>query len=270
MKLSFMTFACPQWTFDEVVDAARRHRYQGIEFRCDAKHDHGVEVFCGKDERKQFRQKLEAYDLEACCLATSLRFADEQAIAEAPERLELAAAIGCPALRVFCGPKPPGVESMEQLIPIVARNLAQVAELAEHHHVKLWLETHDTFCRAADAAAAVRMANHPFVGLNYDNMHPFRHGEPLETTFAEIGGLVQHCHFHDAMNKPDKVIITPVAKGEMPMDEMFAALVKLGYDGYVSGEWFNDQYGKTPDDSLAQFHEDMTTLAERHGVRMGA
>ena len=48
MKISFMTFACPTYTFDQVVSLALRHGYGGIEFRCDSDHKHGVMVESGK------------------------------------------------------------------------------------------------------------------------------------------------------------------------------------------------------------------------------
>ena len=82
-------------------------------------------------------------------------------------------------------------------------------------------------------------------------------------------GMIRHTHFHDAPADPQRVIITRLGKGELPMDEMFAALVRMGYDGYISGEWFDQMYGDEPDESLANYHEDMTTLAKRHGVTFG-
>ncbi len=267
MKISFMTFACPEWSLDEVIAAAGRHGYHGIEFRCDGKHAHGVEVFTGESERRAIRKKLEKADVEICCLATSLQFAREVVHDEAPARIKLAADLGCPALRVFCGP-PPIDGERDTMIRTVAENLREIANLAEQSHVQLWLETHDRMSKGVDAAAAVRMANHPNIGINYDNMHPYRQGESLETTVEAIDGLVRHTHFHDAINAPDKVIVTPFGQGQMPLDEMFTALLKMSYDGYISGEWFGDMYGAKPDDALAQFHQDVTGLAERMGVRI--
>lgn len=268
MKLSFMTFACPTWPLDKVVDAAVRHHYQGIEFRTDATHAHGVEVTANREERGAIRRRLEGEGIAACCLATSLQFANEKTLRDAPARIELAADLGCPALRVFCGPRPEGLTAAD--LPLrVGDHLRAAADIATQHNVQLWLETHDSFCRAVDAAAAVRRADHPAVGINYDNMHPYRLGEDLEATFAALGDLIRHAHFHDAINKPDVVKILPLGKGELPMDDMFAALARTGYVGYLSGEWFNDMYGPDPDASLEQFKRDMQTLAERHGVKLG-
>ncbi len=268
MKTSFMTFACTDWRLDQIVAAANRYGYDGIEFRCDAGHLHGVEVTASAAERRATRSLLQRAEVEACCLATSLQFATDQVVDQAPARIELAADIGCPALRVFCGPRPEGA-SMDQVIDAVAKRLHMVAETSRQAGVQLWLETHDTFSKAADAGAAARRADHPVIGINYDNMHPYRMGEDLETTVAALGTLVRHTHFHDAINSPEQVVIRRVGEGQMPTDDMFAALVKMGYDGYLSGEWFHNHYGETPEESLEAYHEDMTDLALRHGVRLG-
>lgn len=269
MRLSFMTFACPEWPIRRIVHTALRLGYHGVEFRCDAKHAHGVEVTASSSDRRTIRKWLTDSGVEACCLATSLRFADDKVIEAAPSRIELAADIGCPALRVFCGPIPEGLD-LAGTIDKVASNLREVAPIAAQAGVQLWLETHDTMCKAAPAAAAVRAANHPAVGLNYDNMHPFRLGESLTETETAITGLVRHTHFHDSINSPDTVVIKPIGEGELPIDDMFRMLVAMDYRGYLSGEWFNDQYGPDPESSLARFHSDMTNLASRFGVTLGA
>jgi len=268
MKISFMTFACPEASADEAVDLAERLGYHGIEFRCDAAHLHRVEPGMNDRAAGQLRARLEDAGLEACCLATSLQFVDEAVVGEATSRLDLAAAIGAPGLRVFCGPMPEGL-TIEEVQDRVGRNLALIADEASALDLELWLETHDTFSPARHAAAAVRRADHRNVGLCYDNMHPYRVGEPLATTRQAIDGRVRHCHFHDALSDPDQVVITPLGEGELPMDEMFLMLKGIGYEGYLSGEWFGHMYGEEPEIALTRFMSDMHTLHRKHGVEVG-
>jgi sugar phosphate isomerase/epimerase len=99
-------------------------------------------------------------------------------------------------------------------------------------------------------------------------MHPYRMGESLQDTVGALGTLVRHTHWHDAVNARDKVIITPLDQGELPMDDMMKALAKMGYNGYLSGEWFNTMYGNTPHESLAAYMRDMRTLCQRNGVKI--
>ncbi|MCC7193184.1 MAG: sugar phosphate isomerase/epimerase [Phycisphaeraceae bacterium] len=268
MKLSFMTFACPEWTLTQVLDAAHRHGYQGVELRVDAHHLHGVEVETGPALRRDAARMIRDSGIEPCCLATSLQLVNPASVNEAGPLIGLAQEMGAPALRVFCGPLPDGVD-VSEAIDRVATHLHHVCLEAVQAGVQLWLETHDTFSKAHDAAAAVHRADHPSAGINYDNMHPFRKGESIEATFAAMGDLIRHTHFHDAMNHPDQVAIKPVGEGEMPMEEMFAALVKAGYTGYLSGEWFGTMYGADPESSLARFRDDMTQLADPFGIKFG-
>ena len=71
------------------------------------------------------------------------------------------------------------------------------------------------------------------------------------------------------MNRRDAVIIRPLGRGELPMDDMFLGLLRTGFDGYLSGEWFNEMYGETPEVSLAAYKRDMVAIAERHGAALG-
>jgi sugar phosphate isomerase/epimerase len=260
-KISFMTFACPDCSFDQVLSLAVNHGYQGIEFRCDADHRHGVEVAASVRQRAEFRRKLADAGVDPCCLATSLQFASEDAIAEAPALIELAVSLGCHGLRVFCGPLPEGL-SLENAIPRVARNLRRVAERAFHARVGLWLETHDSICRGRDAGRIVRLADHPAVGINWDNMHPARNGEALGVTWQAIGPYIRHTHLHDAVAEPGAPIITPFGQGDLPMQRMYDLLRFSGYEGYFSGEWFGIQMGADADASLLAFKAGLQALEQ--------
>jgi sugar phosphate isomerase/epimerase len=259
MKTSFMTFACPTYTFDQVVSLAVRREYNGIEFRCDADHKHGVVVESSPAERTEFRRKLDDAGLVACCLATSLQFVRKEAVEEALPRIELARDLGCPGMRVFCGPLPEGT-SIDEAIVRVAHSLRRVAERALRAGVRLWLETHDAVSRGAHAGRIVRLANHPAVGINWDNMHPFRNGEPLGTTWEAISPFIQHTHFHDALSSLDRVVIKPFGEGELPIQRMYNLLRFSGYEGFFSGEWFGTQMGPDPDASMAAFRRGLQAL----------
>ena len=265
MKVSFTTFACPDWSMESILSAAVRHGYHGVEFRCDAGHNHGIEVTTPPSVRRGLRSRLDGAGIEPCCLATGLQFVNDWSLNESRSRMELAADLGCPAIRVFCG-KPTDEMSMPDMIEKVGQQLRNAAEIASYTGVQIWIETHDTFSRARDAAAAIRMAEHPDVGIVYDNLHPYRRGEPLTETFAAITGLIRHVHFHDGLNKEDQVVIKPFGQGDLPLVEMIRKLGQQGYDGYVCGEWFHEMYGRDPDDALEAYYLDMTTLAQREGL----
>ncbi len=268
MKIGFSTFVCPDWSLESILTAAVRYGYHGVEFRCDAGHGHGIEPSLNPDARREIETRLTDSGIEPCCLATGLQFASDWAVEESKSRLELAAELGCPAIRVLCG-KVPEDMPMPFVIEKVGQHLRDAAEFAMHIGVKIWIETHDTLSRGSDAAAAVRMAGHPSIGLVYDNLHPFRRGEPLDLTIAAISELVDYVHFHDGLNQPDQVVIKPFGHGELPIVAMMRALERLGFDRYVCGEWFHHMYGRDPDKALKAYYQDIRTLALQEGLRIG-
>lgn len=267
MRISFSTFACPQWSLRQVAEAADRQGYRTIEFRCDAQHAHGVEVFASAEERRKAYGLLQGFGIEVCCLATSLQFVVPEVLDEAQARIRLAGDIGAPGLRVFCGPPLAGM-TLAEATALVGEHLHYAADMAEAAGVQLWLQTHDTLSRVVDAAAAVHRADHRLVGLCYDPLHSYRAGEPLEESLAALPGLVRHVHFHDGMNRPDKVAIKPLGEGELPISAIFEGLIHVGFNGCLTGEWFGSQYGPDPEEALARYQREMQALAQGHGVQL--
>ncbi len=269
MKISFVTFTCPTWSLDQVIDGAVRLGYQGIEFRCDARHGHGVEIYTDKIERADIRRKLDRYELEVPCLGTSLRLVDEAVVEQAGARIELAAQIGAPGIRVFCGPQPEGMD-MQVLSEMIAERLRAIAQNAEESGVGIWLETHDTLMKASQTAAVVKLADRANLGIVYDNMHPYRAGESLAQTFKELNGWMKHVHFHDAINDREKVVIAPFGKGQLPYEQTLEALISSEYDGYLSAEWFGEMYGPDPEEALLLYKREVSDMFARRGLRVGA
>ena len=265
MRLAFMTFACPEWELPQILEAAEVHGYQSVELRIDAGHKHEVEVWTTKGERKVTEKIIRKSGIDICCLATSLQMGQETANDHLHARVDLAADLGVPALRVFAGPKPEHMDR-DSYIQHLVHTLRDSVSICQNGSIQLWLETHDSMSLAADCSAVVRGVNHPLLGINYDNMHPYRRGESVEESFAAMGNMIRHCHFHDAVNSDKEVVVKPIGEGQMPVDVMFASLIASGFDGTISGEWFYQQYGETPEASIERYAQDMKALAARHGV----
>jgi sugar phosphate isomerase/epimerase len=58
MKLSFMTFVCPEWKIEKVIDFASEAGYDGVELRVDEGHKHGVSSASSKFEREYVKRLL--------------------------------------------------------------------------------------------------------------------------------------------------------------------------------------------------------------------
>ncbi|MCC7491273.1 MAG: sugar phosphate isomerase/epimerase [Fimbriimonadaceae bacterium] len=258
MKIAFMTFACPEWELSEVLGTACELGYDGLEPRLDSQHRHGIEVDLSSAGRAAVKRQAADSDIALCCLATSLQYIKvtpgdrAKLLDDTKARLALAHDLGVPGLRVFAGGLPQGT-SLDDGLAAAAENLRSAGELAQQAGVELWLETHDTVCQAVHAAQIVEACAHPAVNFNYDVMHPYRLGEDLDTTFAALGDRIRHCHWHDAPCAEGQPFICRFGEGALPLVEMLRRLQAKGFSGYLSGEWFNDQLGATPGDSLAHY-----------------
>lgn len=246
MKLSFMSFTCPEATLDEFLGYAQKYGFDGVEPRAEAGHAHGVELEATPAQRREIARRFADSGIACACIATSRRYcfadqAERRASIELSKRyIELAADVGCPRLRVFGGPLPEGM-TMEEAIAIVGESLAELAPFAEQHGTVLCLETHDAFMRADDCAAAVRIANSPAIGVNWDIMHPFTKGMSIDEAYNHLRGLIHHCHIHDGTYPPGggRPTLAKMGEGDIPYRRAVALLAADGYKGFLSGEWIN-------------------------------
>jgi sugar phosphate isomerase/epimerase len=249
MKYAFMTFSCPQWTLEEVLAAAQRYGYDGVELRVDANHNHGVEVTNTPEQRASARQMADTQGVALCCVATSCKFADPatvaQNVADAQVRIDLAADLGAHVVRVFGGKIPQGL-SRQQAIDTVVQALTTLVDQAARRNVYLALETHDDWCDPQDVLAVVSQVNHPYVGVNWDYMHTLRVAKTsLDEAFAALGPYIRHVHFHDGSLAADKLEFLPIGQGEYDQRRVLELLRSVEYDGYLSGEWINWEPAET-------------------------
>lgn len=269
MNIAFTTFACPKWSLKQIINFAGSAGYQGVEFRTDAQHGHGIESWISEKERNIFRAQLDRADLKVACIASSIQFTQDGVVEQAVERVKLAGDMGAKGARFFCGPFPEGAYRLEDVLATVTRQLREVCEAAVLFNTSVFLETHDTVATASEMMKVLKAVDHPLLSVCYNNLHPIRAGEPLEVTLSLLKGRIGHVHFHDGMKRSDQVVIRPMGRGEMPMEETLRGLVKTGYDGYLSGEWFYNQYGDEPKDAIELYAAEMRILAERNSIAFG-
>ncbi|HNS32672.1 MAG TPA: sugar phosphate isomerase/epimerase family protein [bacterium] len=245
MKFAFMSFTCPDATLQEMFDMAKKYGYEGIEPRAQAEHRHGVEITAGSAKRKEIRKMFENSGVECACIATSLKycFTDkakrQEYIDTTRQFIDLAHDIGCKRLRVFGGNPDKEITAAEG-IEIVGEALQGIKKDAEEKQVYVCLETHDFFSRADVAAPAVRIAESPYIRINWDIMHPYTRNMTIEEAFAEVKDLVAHCHIHDGTyDKDRRPKLALMGQGEIPYNIAVRLLQNMGYEGYLSGEYIS-------------------------------
>ena len=253
MKYSFMSFSCPELTLDGMLSLAEKIGYDGIEPRAESKHQHGVEIEAGAEQRKIIRQKVTDSPVKLSCVATSCVYADpatvKQNVARTLQFIDLAADIGCSRIRVFGGVIPDGI-GREAAIDQVAKSLRSAADRAAERGVKICMETHDHWCNPDNVAEVMHRANHPAVCVNWDVMHPVRQEDwTIDRAFHVLKPWIKHIHFHDGKRKTGgdesdhsgyrHAEMAPVGEGFVDHRRVVQLMQTIFYEDYLSGEWIN-------------------------------
>jgi len=244
MKYAFMTFSTPEMSLADVLAAAKKYGYDGIEPRLDAKHGHGIEVAASAAQRAAACRQAEEAGIALACLATSLRFADpaktDQTITEAHERIDLAGDVGAPCMRVFGGELGEGL-SREDAIDLVTDSLGKLADHAAERNVTLCMETHDLWCDPRHVAAVLKKVDHPNIAANWDIMHPVRMElASVDESFEAIRPWIRHLHIHDG-TIGEHYELRPIGEGGVDHRRALELLASIGYEGFLSGEWIRWQ-----------------------------
>ncbi|MBN1351222.1 sugar phosphate isomerase/epimerase [candidate division KSB1 bacterium] len=244
MKYSFMSFSCPELSFIEMLDVARKYGYDGVEPRISAKHKHGIEFDSSDAFRNLCKQQAQESAIQICCIATSCRYADpatkDANIRETHQAIDLAGDVGVPRIRVFGGPIPDGI-SREHAIDSVAASLRAVAEHAAERGVVVCMETHDHWCDPAHVASVMQKVNHQAIAVNWDIMHPVRTAKvTMEDAFKTLKKWIKHVHFHDGVSEDDgKGLLRPIGLGIIDHRRAVKLLKKMNYQDFLSGEWID-------------------------------
>ena len=243
MRYSFMSFSTPEMSLAEMLDTAGRFGYDGIEPRMDAGHAHGVEINTTPEQREAIRGQAEDAGIALSCLATSLKYADpsttDDMMEQTRQRIELAADIGAPVIRVFGGALPEG-QSREDAIELLIHCLGMASEWATDKGVTLCLETHDDWTDPRHVATVLARIGHAGVAANWDVMHPVRTGKAtMDESFEALKPWIRHLHVHDGRNIDEKLQLTPIGEGLFDHKRVIDLLKTIDYDGAISGEWIN-------------------------------
>ena len=242
MKYSFMTFSARELTLDELLLAAKKFGYDGVEPRLGF-HKHGIQIETDAAGRAMAKDKAAAAGIEISCLGSSRQYAnpdtEKEEIEITHQVIDLAADVGSPAVRVFGGKLPEGMEREAGIVQLV-KCLTSVADHAAERGVTLCMETHDHWCEPQHVAEVMRRVNHSAVGVNWDIAHPINYADAtIDSSFEAFGKWVRHCHIHDGKTQADgKYGPCPIGEGNIDHRRLIQLLMGATFTGHMSGEWF--------------------------------
>ena len=261
MKFSFSTLGCPDWTWGEILSAAKDIGYNGIELR-------GIleDIFMPKlhiftkDYIGKTVEQLKGYGIEVACIATEcyLHRNDKDYLAMTRDYIELAKSLNCKYIRVLGDTDPQPGRSVDK--ELVLQRLQRLAPVAEQAGVCMLVETNGVFANTADLKALIEKVNSPSVQVLWDINHPIRNfGEDVQTTYANIGKYVRHVHVKDSVMEDEKLTIKMLGYGNLPIGQCMEILRDNGYAGYISLEW-TKRWNQELEDPAIVFEHFLNTI----------
>jgi sugar phosphate isomerase/epimerase len=239
MKLSFMTFVCPDWKIEQVVAFAKEAHYDGVELRVDEAHKHDVSSKSSPQIRKRVKRLFADYGVEVACVATSVAFAEpdpakrKQAMEEAKRNLDLARDLGAPVVRIFAGRGYPALTP--EAAGVVAAAFDEAGEYAKASGTCPMLEcAHDIMKGAEEGSEVIRRVKTRNFGVLWN------HSQIDEHSFALLKDRLRHIHVHDNVLEPANRNILELAK----------RMKGINYKGYVSLEIIRQE--NLPEDLLRE------------------
>ncbi len=238
MNLAFSTLACPNWSLEQIIDAAQRNGYQGLEFRL--LNGEILAANLDKTTRNRIHSQCTAAGLDIICVDTSIRIATQDPegrtaqIRDGMAYLEMAAEWGAPFIRVFGG-TPEGTQKVDA-INVSTECLTTLAKRGQELGVTVLLETHDAF--SSSTAVMEVLCQVPEAGALWDTLHPYRVGEQPAETAACLADRCYHVHVKDGRrSNGEKWDLTLLGEGDVPVPGILSTLHSRNYKGWLSVEW---------------------------------
>ncbi len=196
MKLGYMTFVCPEWKIERVVEFAKEAGYDGVEIRVDAGHQHEISSESSAETRHYVKKLFSDQGIEIPAVATSVGTASpdpkihQENIDAGKLNLDLAAALGAGLVRIFAGGKRSGFDG--EAADQIAAAFDELGEHAKGSGVSPMLECgHDIIKSATEAAEVIkRVTTENFAVL-------WNHAEMDDQTHDVLESRLRHFHVHD-------------------------------------------------------------------------
>ncbi|MBR3921150.1 MAG: AMP-binding protein [Oscillospiraceae bacterium] len=241
MKISFSTLACPDYEWSDIYSMAKDLGFDGIEIR-----GLGDDIFAVKarpfteGQISKTVKKLSEIGIEIPCLSSGCCLKDknnlDEVISEISSYINLAVKLKTPFIRILGDREPMPVDEVDD--SYVAEVLVKLADIAKDKGVTLLVETNGVYADTKRLKALLDKVDRIEVAALWDMHHPYRYAnENPDETVENLGAYIKYCHVKDSIMVDGKAEYKLMGEGDMPLSEMFEALGKIGYEGYISLEW---------------------------------
>ncbi len=241
IKLAFSTVACPDWTIEKVAQQAAEMGYQGVELRTLGPGGGALACDPATSDPAKTRDALKAHNIEPVCLSTSLLLAPRDATAtkqayfQTRSAMELAAAIGCPAVRVY-GLDSQAGENRQNMIKRIAHQAQTLMDFATDKGVQLLLENAGSLAVAKEWWWLLNVVDHPMIGLSWNVANAAAAGEPSSVSIPTLNSRIRLIKLKDTEVGQGSGFV-PLGQGTVGIEQCVKRLLGIGYEGYISVEW---------------------------------
>ena len=238
MRPGFMSSVFPKQTLGKLIDTAQRYGYEGIEFRVEWDHRHGIELAATEAQLQAARRMLAGGGIGASCIATSVKFNSLDAAEHLPQReslrkyVVLAAQVGAPVIRTFSDGLPEDAADRDRVLHLAAESYAAVDAWAGEHGIVVLVETH-TNKKGQWARQILDEAGGTNLEVLWHTAHHLQRGQSVDEAYDHIKGHVHHVHF--TAESADEHVT------DADNQRMVDLLARDGYTGFLSVEIINPE-----------------------------
>lgn len=242
--LSFSTLGCPDWTFKQIIDFAKKHSYEGIEVRGILRQlDLSLCPDFSKENIPSTLRLMEDNNLRFVNLGSSatLHFSEpgvrKKNLDDGKRFIDLASQLKCPYIRVFPNIFPKDQEK-NTTMNLITQGLLELGDYAKGSNVTVLIESHGDLVFIEDLYKVMKDAEHPNVGLIWDVTNMWsKTKEPPKAAYEKLKKYIRHTHIKDAKLADGKINYVRLGTGDVPIFEAIDALSQSNYKGYYCFEW---------------------------------
>jgi sugar phosphate isomerase/epimerase len=150
---------------------------------------------------------------------------------------DLAAELGAKYVRAFLGELPEGKKLDSSLYEKISDCLDAASEYAESVGVKIAIEPHDDFVRAADVAPVFNPSSHSALRVIWDIGNAFAAGDNLIEGIDLLKDHLAYVQVKDGKGRDPNWRLCPLGEGDVPLFHAFELLLTNNYQGAFSVEW---------------------------------
>jgi sugar phosphate isomerase/epimerase len=261
ISFGFSTIGCPDYDIDQVIGIAKQNGYTGVEIRF----IRGTVDLASLEEFSpgrigETRRRFEDAGIDVVGINTGVRMASLEGAVRSKQmeaaraNLDIAEALGAKYLRVFGGPLP-SEQDPERTRDAIAAGLGEIAEATSARGVTTLIETHDAFCLSSSILDLYKRGASEKLGVLWDTLHTYRHGESGEETWSQLGDRIKLVHVKDSVKAtPAGFDFALTGEGTVPVMSFVDLLEQKGFDGYVNFEWEKGWHREIPEPEVALPH----------------